>query len=415
MTDRRPTIVVTGMGAITAVGSTAQDFWQAALEGRSGVRPITRFDVSEYPWQVAAMVEDLDASPYLNPREARRTHRFVQLAIVTAHQALDDAGLDLAMVNPDRAGIEIGTGIGGIGLIEEEALVLHEQGYWRVNPLIVPTFIPNMAACHTAIKLGIKGPANAPVAACAASALAIGDAANRLRRGEADVMLAGGTESAMSPLGLVSFGRLGPLSTDNDPPERICRPFDITRAGTVIGEGAAILILETLEHAQQRGARILAEVAGSGFTCDGYHLVAPDPSGEGAARAMQRALADAGIDPSEVDYICAHGTGTQLNDPSETQAIKTALGPAAYQTPISSIKPIVGHMLGGAGAISAVTAVQALRTGVLPPTTNLETPDPECDLDYVPHTPRKADPKVALVNAFGFGGQNVCVAFRQLP
>lgn len=413
MTHDRPTIVVTGMGAITAVGPSVQAFWQAALEGRSGVRRITRFDVSDYPWQVAATVEDLDPTLYLGPKEARRAHRFVQLAVMTAHQALDDAGLDLSTLDPNRVGVEIGTGVAGIGLIEDEALVLHEKGYRRVNPLIVPTFIPNMAACHLAIHLGVKGPANAAVAACAAGALAIGDAALRLQRGNVDVMLAGGTESALSPLGLVSFGRLGPLSTDNDPPARICRPFDTTRAGTVIGEGAAILVLETLEHARQRGAPVLAEVAGFGFTCDGYHLVAPDPSGDSAARAMRLALADASIAPHEVGYICAHGTGTQLNDPAETLAIKTALGPAAYDTPISSVKPIVGHMLGGAGAISAVTAVQALTTGLLPPTTNLEMPDPECDLDYVPRAPRQANPRVALVNAFGFGGQNVCLALRQ--
>jgi 3-oxoacyl-[acyl-carrier-protein] synthase II len=413
MTRSKATIVVTGMGAITAVGDNVPAFWHAALEGRSGVRPITRFDVSEYPWQVAAMVDELDVTRHLDIREARRTHRFVQLAMMAAHQALDDAGLDLSTVDPYRVGIEIGTGVAGIGLIEDEALVLHREGYRRVNPLIVPAFIPNMAACHTAIHLGIKGPANVPVAACAAGSVAIGEARHRLLRGEADVMLAGGTESAMSPLGLVAFGRLGPLSTENDPPERICRPFDATRAGTVIGEGAALLVLETLEHARQRGAPVLAEVAGSGFTCDGYHVVAPDPSGDAAARAMQRALVDAALEPSDVGYIVAHGTGTTLNDPSETRAIKTALGAAACSTPISSVKPIVGHMLGAAGAISAVTAVQALRTGVLPPTANLENPDPECDLDYVPGSPRQADPEVALVNAFGFGGQNICVAFRR--
>jgi 3-oxoacyl-[acyl-carrier-protein] synthase II len=403
-------VVITGMGAITPVGLNVADFWQGITAGRSGVGPITQFDASQHPTQIAASVKGFDPTHYVEKREGRRMARFTHFALAATKQALQDAQLDLAREDPTRVGLEIGSAIGGIEVIEEQSLRLREGGPRQINPIFVPSVIINIAPCHIAVLLGIKGPANAPVAACATGAVAIGEATRRLQCGDADVMIAGGTESAMTPLAVVSFSRLGALSTRNDEPERACRPFDADRDGTVMGEGAAIVVLETLEHALRRGAPIQAEVVGYGFTVDAYHIVAPEPSGDGAARAMSLALAEAGLSPGEIGYICAHGTGTVLNDPSETAAIKTTFGEAAYRVPISANKSMLGHMFGAAGSISVIQAVKVIQESLIPPTINLDNPDPECDLDYVPNVARRATVDAAIANAFGVGGQNATLA-----
>jgi len=411
---KKTRVVVTGMGAITPIGMDVESTWKALLAGRSGVRRITRFDVSGFPTQFAAEVVGFDPLDFMSFREAKRTARFTQLAAAAAQQAVQDARLDLAKEDATRVGIEIGNAIGGIGLIEKQALAFHERGVRRINPTFVPLIIANAAPCHIAVVLGIKGPTNSPVAACATGVVAIGQALRWLQSGEVDVMLAGGTESATSPLALAAFSRLGALSTHNEEPEKACRPFDAERDGTVMGEGAAVLVMETLEHAQQRGAPILAEVLGYGFTEDAYHVAAPDPTGDGAARAMSRALANAHVSPDEVDYIVPHGTGTPLNDVAETKACKTVFGERAYRIPTSSNKSMLGHMLGAAGAISTIVAILAIRDGIIPPTINLEHPDPECDLDYVPNKARQAHVDTALANAFGFGGQNATIVVRRV-
>ncbi len=346
-------------------------------------------------------------------REARRLSLFIQYAAAAAAEAVASSGLDLETEDKRRIGVDVGSALGGTNLIEDQRLILEARGPRAINPTVISGVIINSAACQIAIRYGIKGPVNAPVAACATGAVAIGDAFRRLAWGDADVILAGGAESVMTALAITAFARLGATSQKNETPAQACAPFDKERDGTVVGEGAAILVLETLAHAQQRRATILAELVGYGLTCDAFHLVAPDVSGETASRAIQQALSDGSVRPQEVGWICAHGTATPLNDAAETRAIKLALGDHAYRTPVSSIKGALGHMLGAAGAISAAAAVQALRMGVIPPTINYRTPDPECDLDYVPNAGRQAEVKAALVNAFGFGGQNACLAFRR--
>lgn len=409
----RPRVVVTGLGAVTPLGLDVPTTWAALLAGQSGVAPITAFDASALPTRIAASVRGFDPVQYLDAREARRLSPFIHYAVAAAAQAVGMAGLDPAAEDPDRMGVDIGSALGGTSIVEDQRLVLETRGPRAINPTVIPAVIINSPACQVAIRYGIKGPVNAPVAACASGSLALGDAFYRLSWGLADVIIAGGTESVMTPLAITAFGRLGATSTRNDTPQQACAPFDKDRDGTVVGEGAAIMVLETAEHAVRRGATILAEVTGYGLTCDAFHLVAPDASGATASRAMRKALDEAGIAPEEVGWICAHGTGTPLNDAAETRAIKLALGDAAYRVPVSSIKGALGHMLGAAGAISAVAAVQALQEGVIPPTINLRTPDPECDLDYVPNCAREAAVNAVLVNAFGFGGQNACLAFRR--
>lgn len=406
-------VVVTGLGALSPLGLDVATTWRGLVEGRSGVEPITAFDASALPARIAAPLKDFDAGRYMDVKEARRLSPFIQYALIAASEAVADAGLDLAREDPNRMGVEIGSALGGVQLIEEQRLVLETRGARAVNPTMLPAVLISSAACAVAIRFGIRGPVSAPVAACATGAVAIGEAARRLAHGEAAVIIAGGSDSVMTPLGIAAFGRLGALSTKNDTPERACAPFSAGRDGTVVGEGAAILILETLAHAETRNAPILAEFAGYGLTSDACHLVAPAPDGAQAAQAMCQALAGSASAPSEVDWICAHGTGTQLNDLAETRAIKLALGKHACRTPVSSIKGALGHMLGAAGAISAVAAVQAICTGVIPPTLNYDRPDPACDLDYVPNIAREALIKLALVNAFGFGGQNAALAFRR--
>lgn len=406
-------VVITGMGVVCPLGFDSAAVWDRMLEGNSGVGPITWFDPSEYSTRFAACVRNFEPGHFMDAHEAKRMDRFSQFAVAASKRAIEHAGLDLAGEDPTRVGVEIGSAIGGMGLIETQSSILRDKGPRRVNPTCVPMVIANMSACSVSIHLGLKGPTSAPVAACATGAVAIGEAMWRLRMGHADVILAGGTESADTPLGVAAFARLGALSSQNDAPERACRPFDLERDGTVLGEGAVVLVLETLDHARKRRADILAEVAGYGFTADGYHVAAPDPSGDGAARAMRQAMATAGLGAADVKYIAAHGTGTPLNDVSETVAIKKAFGEQAYRVPISSNKPMVGHMLGAAGAFSTFAAVQATRFGVVPPTLNLERPDPDCDLDYVPQTARELQVDAAMANAFGFGGQNASVVVRR--
>ena len=406
-------VVITGMGMITALGLSVQETWDGLLNSRSGVALLRDFPTDGFPSRIVAQVKGFEVTNYLDRREARRMARFTQLAVASLQEALRQSGLDLEAEDRTRVGLQIGSAVGGISVIEEQTLVLHTEGPRRINPTLVPTVIVSSAPCHIAVLWGIKGPTNAPAAACATGVVALGEAMRWLHRGDVDVVLAGGTDAAVSPVALASFSRLGALSARNDDPEHACRPFDASRDGTVLGEGAATMVLETAEHALRRGAPILAEVIGYGFTEDAFHITAPEPSGDGAARAMGLALRDARIRPDEVSYIVSHGTGTPLNDVSETRAIHRVFGELARRIPVSSNKALLGHTLGAAGAISAAIGVKAVLEGVVPPTANLETPDPECDLDYVPHQPRHMAVDTVLVNAFGFGGQNACLILRR--
>jgi 3-oxoacyl-[acyl-carrier-protein] synthase II len=407
-------VVVTGMGAITPLGIGVEATWQGLLAGRSGVRRITRFDVSDFPTQFAAEVTGFDPLNFMDFKDAKRTARFTQFALAATRQAVQSAALDLAKEDATRVGISMGTAIGGVDLVEEQAVAYNEHGLRRINPTMVPVLLASSGACHIAISFGIKGPTSCPVAACATGIVAIGQALRDLQLGEAEVMIAGGAESAMSPLDMAAFSRIGALSTYNAEPSKACRPFDAERDGTVMGEGAVALVMETLEHAQKRGAPLLAEVLGYGLTEDAYHIAAPEPSGEGAARAISRALGDAHVSPDEVDYIVPHGTGTSLNDASETRACKIVFGERAYRIPISSNKSMVGHLMGAAGAVSTMVGILSMRDGILPATINLEHPDPECDLDYVPNQARPARVDTTIANAFGFGGQNATVVLRRV-
>lgn len=401
------------MGCVSPLGLTVAETWEGLVNARSGVSLVEEFSTAGFPARMAAQVRGFDPQRYLGWKELRRVARFTQLAAGAVCEALEQAELDLAQLDRTRVGVQIGSAIGALAVIEEQSRILREQGVRRVNPVFVPTVIVSAAPCHIAVHYGIQGPTSAPAAACATGIVAIGDGMRLLQRGEADVVLAGGSESTITPLALASFSRLGALSTRNDDPARACRPFDASRDGTVVGEGAAVLVLEAAEHARRRGARILAEVVGYGLAEDGYHMTAPEPNGDGAARAMGLALQDAGLDPSGIDCIIAHGTGTPLNDVSETRAIHTVFGDWAGRIPISSHKGATGHTLGAAGALSTVVGVQAILERLVPPTVNLETPDPECDLDYVPGRARGVDLHAVLVNAIGFGGQNACLIVRR--
>jgi len=398
---------------VSALGLSVRETWDGLINGRSAVRLVEGFPTDGFATRIAAQVRGFDALNYLGHREARRAARFTQFAAATVSEALAQAGLDLAAEDRTRVGLQIGCAVGGIAVIEDQTLVLQEKGPRRINPVLVPTVIVSAAPCHVAVHWGIKGPTNAPAAACATGIVALGDGMRWLQRGDADVVLAGGTEAAITPLALSAFSRLGALSTRNDDPEHACRPFDVSRDGTVLGEGAATLVLETAEHAVRRGAKILAEVVGYGFTEDGFHMTAPEPDGEGAARAMALAINDAGIAPAEIDYIVPHGTGTPLNDVAETRAIHEVLGQRAREIPISSNKAGIGHALGAAGAISSLVGIKAILEEAVPPTANLETPDPECDLDYVPRQARAVRIDTVLINAIGFGGQNASLIVRR--
>ncbi|QNJ18530.1 beta-ketoacyl-(acyl-carrier-protein) synthase II (KASII) [Synechococcus sp. A18-25c] len=407
-------VVVTGLGAVTPIGNSVAEYWSGLTSGRNGVAPITLFDAEQHACRFAAEVKDFDPSGVLEPKEAKRWDRFCKFGVVAAKQALADAGLAITDANADRIGVSIGSGVGGLLTMETQAHVLDGKGPGRVSPFTVPMMIPNMATGLAAIALGAKGPSSAVATACAAGSNAIGDAFRLLQMGKADVMICGGAESAITPLGVAGFASAKALSFRNDDPATASRPFDRERDGFVIGEGSGVLVLETLEHAKARGATILAEMVGYGTTCDAHHITSPTPGGVGGATAMRLALEDGGLSADSIDYVNAHGTSTPANDSNETAAIKSALGSRAQQIPVSSTKSMTGHLLGGSGGIEAVACVLALQHHVVPPTINHTNPDPECDLDVVPNTARELKLVTVLSNSFGFGGHNVCLAFRRM-
>lgn len=406
-------VVVTGMGAITPIGNTLPDFWENLVNGVNGVTRINAFDPSALEVQIAAEVKNFDPKEHMDFKAARRMDRFSQFAVAAAGEAIRDSGLEITEENSENIGVMVNTGGGGIPTLTREVLNYHHKSPSRVSPFFIPMFASNMAACQVSIRFGIHGPIQASVAACAAGNQAFVDSLRMLRLGEIDVMIAGGTEAAMDPVSIAAFGNMGALSKRNDDPAHASRPFDKDRDGFVFGEGAGVMILETEEHAKKRGARIYCELTGGAVTGDAFHISAPLPGGSGAARAMNLALKSASITAEDVDYISAHGTSTPLNDVSETEAIKTVFGDYAYKVPISSPKSMVGHLVGAAGAIGGLASVMAIKDGVLPPTINRETPDPDCDLDYVPHTAREHTVDVSIANAFGFGGQNVVAVFQR--
>ncbi|MDH7576808.1 MAG: beta-ketoacyl-ACP synthase II [Bacillota bacterium] len=406
-------VVVTGLGVISPVGTGKESFWSSLIQGKSGIGPITRFDPSLFTSRIAAEVKDFNLDAYLEKKEAKRMDRFTQFGVAAAKLALEDASLELEKEEPDRVGVIIGSGIGGIETLEEQLRLLIAKGPGRISPFFVPMMISNMAAGQIAICLGPKGPNLTLVTACASGTNAIGEAFRVLQRGEADVMLAGGTETPITQIALGGFCAMRAMSTRNEEPTRASRPFDQQRDGLVIGEGAGVLVLERLSHALARRAKIYCEISGYGTTADGYHITAPDPAGAGAARAIGLALQDANLPPESVDYINAHGTSTDLNDKIETMAIKKVLGEHAYRVPVSSIKSMIGHLMGAAGAVEAIATALTIATGLVPPTINYEIPDPECDLDYVPNQARQLSIKVAISNSFGFGGHNAVLVFQK--
>lgn len=399
------------MGVITPVGNDLDSFWQAMITGRSGIGPITHFDASSYRTRIAGEVKDFVAEDYFEKREARRIDPFSQFFLVAGRQALAQAKVAFAPDDPDneRAGVIVGAGFGGMGTFIDEVTVLLERGPDRVSPTGIPKIIANMAAGLASIENNLLGPVSCVVTACSASANAIGDAAELIRRGAADVMLTGGSEAAITTYGVAGFNQSRALSTRNEEPTRASRPFDAERDGFVMGEGGGALVLEDRDRAVARGAEILGEIVGYGMSADAYHITLPRPGGTGAARAMKAAMADAGLTPQDISYVNAHGTSTEANDATETAAIKIALGDDAYRVPISSTKSMTGHILGGAGAVEAIASILALNQGILPPTINQETADPECDLDYVPNRARSFMGDIAMSNSFGFGGHNVAL------
>jgi len=407
-------VVITGMGAITPLGHDLPSTWEGIVAGRSGVAPITKFDTTGYRTTIAAEVKGFKATDHFPAKEARRTDEFVQYALVASREAVRDAGLPLGDDIGERTAVIIGSGIGGIGTVTQQTLTLAERGPSRVSPFLIPMILPDSAAGLVAIEFGLKGPNMAITSACATGANAIGEAFEMIRRGAADIALCGGTEAGVVPISVAGFSVMGALSERNDDPERASRPFDRGRDGFVIGEGAAILVLEELEHALARGATIRAELAGYGATDDAYHIVAPEENGAGAIACMRRALACAGLAPEQIDYINAHGTSTPLNDITETRAIKAVFGDHARRLAVSSTKSMTGHLLGAAGALEAALSVKALQDQCIPPTINLADPDPECDLDYVPQMARTAALGAVLSNSFGFGGHNACLIFRRV-
>jgi 3-oxoacyl-[acyl-carrier-protein] synthase II len=407
-------VVITGMGAVTPLGHELATTWAALVAGQSGVGPITQFDATDFPVRIAAEVKDFDPDALFGRRQARRMDRFTQFAVAAAAQALADADLTVDDGNAHRVGVVIGSGIGGIISILEQVEVLRARGPRRVSPFLIPMMLPDTAPGQVAIHFGLKGPNFAVVSACATGANAIGEAVEVIRRGAADVMVAGGAEAGIVPIAFAGFSVMQAVSTRNDEPQRASRPFDATRDGFVMGEGGGVVVLESEAHARARGARIYAEVAGYGATADAYHITAPDETGDGAARAMQVALDQAGLAPEQIGYLNAHGTGTQLNDVGETKAIKQVFGDYVYQLPVSSTKSMIGHLLGGAGAVETIFCVLALQEGILPPTINYEFPDPECDLDYVPNEARRVSVDAVMSNSFGFGGHNVSLVLKKV-
>ena len=407
-------VVITGVGAVTALGRSADSLWKACLAGCSGVSLISGIDMTDYPTRIAAEIKEWDASPWMDKKEIRRMDRFIQFAVAAAMMALEDSGLKIDEENRDRTGVFIGSGIGGLSTIEEQHKILLEKGPGRVSPFLIPGIICDMGAGMVSIMVGARGPNSCITTACATGANSIGDAYEVIRRGDADAMIAGGAEAAITPLGMAGFCQARTMSQRNDDPERASRPFDADRDGFVMAEGSGIVVMETLESAQARGAHIYGELVGYGMSADAYHITAPAPHGEGASRSMKAALNHAGLKPEDVDYINAHGTSTDLNDKNETAAIKTVLGEHAYKIPVSSTKSMTGHLVGAAGAVEAILCLLTIQDGTIAPTINYEKPDPDCDLDYVPNTARKDDVKVVMSNSFGFGGHNATLIFKRL-
>ena len=413
MIPDRNRVVITGMGAITPLGQTPDAFWANLLAGKPGIGPMTLCDATDYPCRIAGEVRDFDPTQYIDGKEARRMARFSQLAVAAGLTAVESAGLDISQEDPYRVGVVLGNGNGGFPTLEDNCRVLAEKGGMRMTPFFFPMVLPNMAAANLSRYVGAHGYNSTATTACAASNQAIGQALDVIRRGSADVVLAGGTEAGISQLGLAGFAVMRALSTRNDEPEKASRPFDANRDGFVPSEGSAILVLESLEHAQKRNAAIIGEIVGFGCTSDAGHLVQPEETGASAAEAMKQALLDAGLGLDQVDYINAHGTSTPLNDALETVAIKRLFGDLAYKIPISSTKSMIGHSLGASGSLEAIACLKSINDGKVHPTINYQEADPACDLDYVPNQARSLDVKVVLSNAFGFGGQNACLVFRR--
>lgn len=405
-------VVITGMGAMTPIGKNVPDFWDGLMKGQSGVSLIDQFDVSAYTTKIAGTIRDIDFTPYFDKKEIRRTSRFILLGVAAAIEAVKDSGLDIESIQND-VGVEVGSGIGGIEILEKMAVALEKSGPSRISPFTVPMMIPDMAAGLIAIKTGAKGPNSCSVTACASAAHSMGNAFRLIQRGEAKAMIVGGAEAAVTPLGLASFCAARSLSTRNDDPTKASRPFDKNRDGFVMGEGAGILVFEDYEHAKSRNATIYGEIVGFGSSGDAYHITAPAPEGEGATRAMTAALDDAGIQTTDIDYINAHGTSTELNDKNESMAIKEIFGDHAYKLKVSSIKSMTGHPLGAAGAIEAIACIKTFVEGKIPPTINCDETSKECDLDYVPNNAIEADVSYAMSNSFGFGGHNAVLIFKK--
>lgn len=406
-------VVVTGTGCLTPLGNDVQSTWRGITEGRSGIGPITRFDASRLTSQIAGELKDFDPTSVMERKEARRMDRFQQIAYAASVEALRSGQFEITPENATEIGVLVGSGIGGLQTLSDQFKVLHERGPSRISPFLITMMVIDLAPGLISILLGAKGPNFSTVSACATGAHAIGEAVEVIRRGQAELMLAGGSESGIVELGVAGFCSMRALSTRNDEPQRASRPFDVDRDGFVMSEGAGILLLEELEHAKARGANILAEIVGYGSTADSSHITDPAPGGEGAARAMKMALDRAGVEPKDIDYINAHGTSTQVGDVAETEAIKSVFGEEAYRVPVSSTKSMTGHLLGAAGAVEAIICINAMREGCLPPTINLENPDPACDLDYVPDMARPARIDTAMSNSFGFGGHNVSLIIRK--
>ena len=405
-------VVITGMGVVTSLGKDLETFWDNLMNGKSGVSLIEAFDVSEYTTRIASSIKDFDAEERFGRKEARKMDRFVQFAVAAGEDALKDSGLTIGQdIDAERIGVSVGSGIGGLGTWEDQHNLLLEKGPKRVSPFFIPMMIANMGSGQLSINLGAKGPNTTQVTACATGSHSIGESYRFIQRGDADAMICGGAEATIRPTGMAGFCAMRAMSTRNDEPEKASRPFDVDRDGFVMGEGAGILVLESLEHAQKRGARIYAEVIGYGLSGDAHHMTEPDP--DGAARCMKMAIRDAGISPEEIDYINAHGTSTPVGDRSETTAVKKALGDHAYKVAISSTKSMTGHLLGAAGGVEAIICGLSLQKGIIAPTINLENQDPECDLDYVPNVPRKADLNIVMSNSFGFGGHNATVILKK--
>jgi 3-oxoacyl-[acyl-carrier-protein] synthase II len=407
-------VVITGLGVVTALGSDLQTFWGNLLAGKSGISRITRWDPSAFDCQIAAEIKDFDPTKFVSPKEVRRTDRYTQFCVAAGKLAVTDSGLDLMRENRERIGVIIGSGIGGIETLETQHDILRDKGPGRMSPFTIPMLIANMGSGYVSMELGLRGPNWAPVSACATATHAMGEAWKSIHYGEADVMLGGGSEAAITRLGIGAFCAMRAMSVRNNEPERASRPFDAQRDGFVMGEGSAVVVMEELEHAKKRGARIYCEVLGYAATADAHHMTAPAPEGEGAARCMALALKSARMNPEEISYINAHGTSTELNDKFETQAIKKVFGAHAKKVAISSTKSMTGHLLGAAGSVEMVVCAKAMEANIVPPTINYENPDPECDLDYTPNKPREMKVDAVLNNSFGFGGHNAAIIARKL-